>query len=138
MTATHDEIAAILTTWAKAEADGDAATLDQLLTDDFVAIGPYGFTLTRAQWLARFAPDKLAYETVELTEVTQRVYGGMAVVTARQNTVGTHQGNPVPEAIRISLVLVDSAGGWRIAHNHMSFIAGTPGAPGAPGPRGKA
>lgn len=101
-----------------------------MLTDDFVAIGPYGFTLTKQQWLTRFAPGLLEYETVDLTEVTHREYGDVAVVTARQNTVGTHKGNPVPEAIRVSLVLVSSAGTWRIAHNHMSFIAGTPGAPG--------
>lgn len=134
MSSPHDQIAAILAEWAKAEAAGDADALDQVLTDDFVALGPYGFTLTRRQWLTRFAPGKLAYESVDLTEVTQRVYGDVAVVTARQNTVGTHQGNPVPEAVRVTLVLVDTAGTWRIAHNHMSFIAGTAG---APGPRGQ-
>ncbi len=37
----------VLTSWAEAEQRGDAGALDQLLTDDFVGIGPVGFTLVR-------------------------------------------------------------------------------------------
>ena len=62
-----------------------------------------------------------------------RGYGDAAVVVARQVGQGTYQGNPVPGALRASLVLVRQAAGWRLAGNHMSFIAGTPGAPPVPG-----
>jgi hypothetical protein len=63
------------------------------------------------------------------------VLGDTAVVTARNNTSGAHQGHPLPEAVRATLVLVSDSGNWRLAAIRMSFIAGTRGAP--PIPRGQ-
>jgi SnoaL-like domain len=61
------------------------------------------------------------------------VHGEAAVVTARNNTRGSYQGHPIPEATRATLVLVSNAGNWQLAAIHMSFIAGTRGAPPIPG-----
>jgi ketosteroid isomerase-like protein len=122
------EIDEFLARWTAAERAGDGAALHELLTDDFVGVGPLGFTLTRKDWLERY-DNGLRYETFELEEVAVRGYGVAAVVVARQVGRGTWQGNPVPEAVRTSLVLVREPDGWRLAGSHMSFIAGTPGAP---------
>jgi ketosteroid isomerase-like protein len=122
----------LLADWTAAERSGDGATLDRLLTDDFVGVGPLGFTLSKKDWLERFG-NGLRYETFGLEEVGVRGYGDAAVVVARQAGRGTWQGNPVPEAVRASLVLVRQADGWRLAGSHLSFIAGTPGAPPVPG-----
>ncbi len=64
-----------LKAWVAAERDGDTATTDRLLTDDFLAIGPLGFALDRPAWLRRPA-DGLAYDEVSLSETTTRTYGG--------------------------------------------------------------
>jgi len=126
------DLTTFLEEWTTAEQDGDAKALDELLTDDFRAIGPYGFILPKPAWLARFGPDGLHYDAFSLDEVDVRTYDGAAVVTARQNTAGTHQGNPIPEATRVTLTTVERDGGWRLAGAHMSFIAGTAGAPPLP------
>src|SRR2546430_13434966 len=126
------EIAGFLADWTAAEQSGDADTLERLLTEDFVGVGPLGFTLSKKDWLERYA-NGLRYETFGLEEVQVRQYGDAAVVVARQAGRGTWQGNPVPEAVRASLVLVLQPDGWRLAGSHMSFIAGTPGAPPVPG-----
>ncbi len=128
-----DQIDSFLSAWTDAERTGDEASLDRLLTDDFVGVGPLGFTLPKPAWLARHQPGELTYETFQLDEVQTRIHGNAAVVTARQNAKGAYHGQPTPEAVRATLALVSEAGDWRLAGIHMSFIAGTPGAPPIPG-----
>jgi ketosteroid isomerase-like protein len=127
-----DSIHAFLDEWSAAEQAGDAERLDGLLTDDFAGTGPLGFNLPRQAWLDRHRSRDLRYESFSLTEIQTRVYGSVAVVTARNNTDGSYQGHPIPEATRATLVLVSEASEWRLAALHMSFIAGTLGAPSLP------
>ena len=88
----------------------------------------------RAAWLARHGQGDLAYEAFSLEAGQTRVLGPVAVVTARNNTLGTYRGHPIPEAARATLILTRDAGNWKLAVIHMSFIAGTRGAPPFPGP----
>jgi ketosteroid isomerase-like protein len=127
------DIDKFLDTWAAAERDGDAATTNRLLTDDFVGIGPVGFELPKAAWLQRQTGGDLHYDHLSLEEVQTRDYGSSAITTARWNAKGSARGNPIPEATRVTLVTVDDHGERRLAGLHFSFIAGTPGAPGGPG-----
>ena len=50
----QDGVPDLVQRWAAAEAHNDAATLDGLLDGGFAGVGPFGFILTRDQWLARF------------------------------------------------------------------------------------
>lgn len=126
------EIDEFLAEWTTAERSGDPTVLGRLLTDDFLAVGPLGFTLTKREWLDRHAGG-LRYETFGLQEPRVRRYGDVAVVVARQVGKGTYQGNPVPAEVRASLILLRQPDRWRLAGSHLSFIAGTPGAPPVPG-----
>jgi ketosteroid isomerase-like protein len=128
-----NDIGTFLNGWTAAEQRGDATALDTYLTDDFLGIGPLGFTLPKPAWLARHRSGDLTYETFDLDEVQTRVYCDVAVVTARQSGKGAYQGRPIPEAVRSTLVVVRDGGRWRLASNHMSFVAGTAGAPPLPG-----
>lgn len=128
------QIDAFLTAWTIAEQAGDTTILDQQLTADFYGVGPLGFILPRAAWLARHGQGDLAYAAFSLEEQQSRVLGPVAVVTARNNTRGTYRGRPIPEAARATLVLTRDTGGWKLAVIHLSFIAGTQGAPPLPGP----
>ena len=127
-----------LTTWAAAEQAGDTTTLETQLADDFTAVGPLGFILTKQMWLARHRHGDLTYQAFSLSEVTARTAGGTAIVTARNDTHGSYQGHPIPEAVRATLILASDTGSWKLTAIHMSFIAGTPGAPPIPGTNGRA
>jgi hypothetical protein len=143
-----EQIDEFLTAWTAAEQAGDTQALEQMLLADFYGVGPLGFILPRAAWLARHRPGGLAYEAFGLVDVQTRVLGPVvrlkeararelgpvAIVTARNNTRGTYQGHPIPEAARATLVMVHDANGWKLAAIHMSFVAGTQGAPPIPGP----
>jgi hypothetical protein len=131
-----DDVTTFLSAWCDAERTGDTAFLDAHLTDDFLAVGPLGFTLPKPAWLARHQGDDLRYETFALDEVDARSYGPVTVVTARQDADGTFQGHPTPQSLRLTLLLVPAdgeAGDRSLAGIHMSFVAGTPGAPPIPG-----
>jgi ketosteroid isomerase-like protein len=126
------DITSFLSAWAAAERTRDVAFLEDRLTGDFVGVGPLGFELSKAAWLARHEGDTLKYETFDVDDIHVRPHGPVAIVTARQTAVGTFQGHPLPEVLRDTLLLSSARGTWQLAGIHMSFVAGTPGAP--PGP----
>ncbi len=128
-----NSIDTFLTEWTDAERAGDTDRLEALLANDFYAVGPLGFVLPKQAWLARHRQGDLSYQTFDLDEVETHLLGDAALVTARNNTRGTYQGQPIPEAVRATLVIATSKGSWQLAAIHMSFIAGTRGAPPIPG-----
>ena len=119
--------------WTEAERTADTATLERLLTDDFVGVGPLGFMLPKPAWLARHQSGDLTYESFGLEELNARTHGDAAVITARHVAVGAFQGHPIPETARATVVFSHETGSWQLAGVHLSFIAGTPGAPPMPG-----
>lgn len=132
MTEADGQVKAFLDQWVQAELTGDSAALQRQVTDDFVGVGPLGFMLSRQDWLDRFTRG-LHIEEFSLTETQVRRYGETAVVIGRVDQAGNHAGQPVPGAARTTLVLVNTADGWRLAGVHYSFIAGAPGSPPLPG-----
>lgn len=128
----NDTITRFLTDWAATEQRGDTEILEEILTDDFVGIGPLGFTLTKRQWLDRHAANGMKYDEFRLEDIQIRSYGDAVVAVALQTGKATYQGNEVPSTLRLSLVVTDSDTP-RLAGIHMSFVAGTPGAPPIPG-----
>jgi uncharacterized protein (TIGR02246 family) len=129
----HDTVTDLLSAWTDAETRGDATAMAELLTDDFTAVGPLGFALSKADWLGRHDSGGLKYSDFHLDGVTVREYGDSAVVVATEQADGTFAGHPVPATLRATLVAVRTESGWRLAATHMSFVAGTPGAPPIPG-----
>ncbi len=119
--------------WTAAELAGDVETLDQMLTPHFYAVGPLGFVLSKPAWLARHRGGDLKYKEFDLDEVDTREHGNATLVVGRHRAKGAFQGQPIPEALRASLVLVEDRPATRIAALHLSFSAGTAGSPPHPG-----
>ncbi len=114
-------------TWATAELAGDADTLDTLLADDFLAVGPRGYVLTKTQWTDRYRSGDLVHNTFSWDEVGIRDYGDAVVAVGVQDQDSAHQGHPAGGRFRVTQTLVRRDGAWRIAALHLSPIVPPPG-----------
>ena len=97
----------------------DAAALDTLLAPDFMAVGPRGFVLDRAQWLERYGSG-LHNSAFSWDDVQVRDFGETAIAIGIQDQRATYQGNDASGRFRISHVFVRRDDQWRIAHIQLS------------------
>ena len=108
--------------WAQAELNEDPEFLDKFLADDFIGIGPFGFLLTKAQWLARYQTGDFKNESFELTNLQTRFYGDTAIVIGQETAQSSFQGNPAGGNFRVTLVCVRQNGVWQLTNSQLSPI----------------
>ena len=132
--------------WAAAELGGDTAFLERALADDFIAVGPRGFMLTKEQWLSRHDSGNLKYECFGWDEVEVRVHEGAAVMTGRQTAEAVYEDGDIRREIRdqfrATLIFAEEGNRWLLLVLHLSAIATPPpagrAARGSNGPGGRA
>jgi len=116
--------------WVAAELHGDTATPGRILADDFVAVGPRGFVLSREQWLSRHDSGSLTYEAFGWDEVGVRVHGSVAVMVGRETARAVYEDGEVRREVqdqfRTTLIFVEEQGRWLLLGVHLSPIAGPP------------
>jgi ketosteroid isomerase-like protein len=120
------ELAELDRTLARAEIEGDTATLDALATDDFMLVGPVGFVLDKQQWLERYRGGGLHTTALAFEDATTRVRGDVAISIGRHIQEAEFQGRPVNGEFRATHIAVRDAGRWRLAGVHLSPIGGPP------------
>ncbi len=112
--------------WIAAELRGDTEFLERTLADDFAAVGPLGFVLTKQEWIGRHRSGNMTYRSLELTEVSARIYDDTAVVIGRQSQDAAYQGNSVKAELRLTAVFVRQQGQWKLVGVQMSPIGQPP------------
>ncbi len=122
----EQEVARLVDSWATAELRGDTAFLENLLTDDFVGVGPLGFLLNRQEWLARHRSGDMKYTAHTLDETSVRAYNEAAIVIGRLAQNATYQGNPINVQMRTTLVFVRQHGQLQLAGLHFCNIGQPP------------
>lgn len=111
--------------WTAAEVAGDIAVLDRLLAADFTAVGPVGFVLDKAQWLARFAQG-LSVTSLVLDDLSLRFRGDVAVGIGVLTQTGRHRDHPIDARFRVTQIYNradgQADGDWRLLGLHLSPI----------------
>jgi ketosteroid isomerase-like protein len=107
------EVLARQAAFESAERDGDAAALDELLTDDFLSIGDQGRIFDKDGWIGRYA--SFGYDLLETSEVDVRVHDGAAIVRNIQHSRATFDGLQFDLTVRVGQVWVTDADRWRLA-----------------------
>jgi ketosteroid isomerase-like protein len=114
--------------WAAAEQAADTGTLDRIAVDDFTLVGPFGFVLTKEQWLDRYRDGDLVTSHLEWHDVEVRDYGTAAVAIGVHTQKAAHKGRANDGSFRATHIAVQEAGEWKLAGIHLSPL-GLPGGP---------
>jgi uncharacterized protein (TIGR02246 family) len=105
--------------WATAELTGNVEAYQELLTPDFVGVGPVGFVLDADQWATRHNGDLTNHE-FEVNDPHVRFFGDTAIVEAVQKQQTTAMGRDTSGSFRLGIIAVQHDGQWRLAHLQLS------------------
>jgi ketosteroid isomerase-like protein len=102
--------------WRIAQLQGDTATMDRLLSEDFVGITPFGQVTTKSQTLARTRDRTVVLTRLELFDIKVKLIGPIvAVVTSRAEIAGKSDGRQMNGSFRYTRVYQRLASGaWKI------------------------
>src|SRR5271170_633770 len=129
----HDakqQVEALEEQWRQAQLSGDVATMDSLLSDDYIGITMTGQVNTKMQQLDRMRNHKIALSKLELCEMQVKLVGAIAIVTSRAEVEGTNEGIPVKGTYRYTRVYQRlPSGNWKITSFEATRV---------PGPRSEA
>jgi len=101
--------------WRKAQLAGDIATMDRMLSEDFIGISMTGQVNTKAQQLDRMRTRKLVITKVQLSDMKVKLLGSVAIVTSRAEVEGTNEGVSMKGMYRYTRVYQRlPSGEWKI------------------------
>ncbi len=103
--------------WRVAQIAGDVATIDRLMSDDYVGISMTGQVNTKAQQLSRIRSHTFVLTKIDLGEMKVKLVGQVAIVTVRAYVEGTNEGLPMNGDFRYTRIYQHlPGGGWKITN----------------------
>ena len=124
----HDakrQVEALEEQWRQAQLAGDVATMDKLLSDDYIGISMTGQVNTKMQQLDRMRMHKVALTRLDLGERQVKLIGSIAIVTSRAEVEGTNDGAPVKGTYRYTRVYQRLPSGvWKITSFEATRVPG--------------
>jgi len=108
--------------WGEAIVKRDAASIDMLMADEFIAIYD-GSVFTKAQYFEFVKSMKEEILSFAMDEWQVRVYGDAGVVMARSTTKTRLAGKETTNQLRFTDIWVKRDGRWKCVAAHNSTIA---------------
>jgi ketosteroid isomerase-like protein len=119
----QEELVALERASAQAFVRNDTDAIARHMAEDWTIITPEGNVLDRAAFLGLIKSGDLTHEAMEFTDMSVRVYGDTAVVTARATSKGQFKGHPFSELERSTDVFVKQGGQWKCVLTQLTRIA---------------
>ena len=120
----EQELIALENRWNDAAVKRDWASLDEILTSDFMWTDPDGNVWTKAEFLASLKSGENVITSSVADDVRVRVYGDAAVVTGRTTVKEQHKGKDISGQYRwTDMWAKDYAGRWKCVADQSSKIA---------------
>jgi ketosteroid isomerase-like protein len=116
-------VAALDTKYQAAVKSNDAATMEQILADDFVLVNGRGKVSSKADLIESARKNEVTYERQDEEPGTQkvRVWGDTAVVTALLWIKAVQAGKPIDYKLWFSDTYVRTPTGWRYVFGQASL-----------------
>ena len=92
---------------------GDGETLDRIMADDFLFTYPLEGD-DKAQFIADVTSGDLKIEHITREQVSVRVFGSTAVLTARDSAMWLYHGRELSGQYKIIKVFTERAGRWQL------------------------
>lgn len=109
------QVEALEEEWRVAQLAGDTATMDKMLSDDYIGISMTGEVDTKAQQLRRVSDRRMMLTKIELSDMKVKLVGAIAIVTSRAKVEGTNDGVSVMGVYRYTRIYRHlPSGQWKI------------------------
>jgi ketosteroid isomerase-like protein len=135
--ATYKQVIAQLEAqWLEAQRTNDTATIDKLLSDDYIGISAQGMVSTKAQTLTRMQARQVVVKNIDVQDQKISVHGNTAIVTSQVMVDAINNGMQPPTEMHsrfryTRVYLHYPSGAWRIVNFESTHISDIPGfAPG--------
>lgn len=102
--------------------EGKVDSLKDLLDDRLSYIHSNGSVQSKQQFLDDFTIAKLVYNSIQVSELSVRVYKKSAVVTGKGQINTTRDGNTAVTNLMFTEVYVDEKSGWKLVSRHASRL----------------
>jgi ketosteroid isomerase-like protein len=106
----------------RAFVERDVATLDRIITDDYLLVASNGAERRKPAILAEVTSPDVIYEINESSEWAVRVHGDTAIVVALLHQKGVDHGQPFDYSVKFSDTYVRENGAWRNMHAHATRV----------------
>jgi ketosteroid isomerase-like protein len=99
--------------WVKAVMRADAGTLNRVMADDFFFTYPLEGD-DKAQFIADVTSGDLKMQHISREQLSVRVFGSTAVLTARDSATWTYHGRELSGQYKIIMVYTERDGRWQL------------------------
>jgi ketosteroid isomerase-like protein len=117
------EVRAMEAQWRQAWLAGDAAALDRIQADDYIAIPNIGTTSTKTEIMADVRRGVFRYSRMDHFDMTVRIYGTVGVVVGRTVNEGRRGDRDVSGEFRYTRIYVKRSAGWQVVLAQYTRIA---------------
>jgi ketosteroid isomerase-like protein len=117
------KILALEDKWNEAYKQGDVATMNSVLADDFIITVEDGTTFSKAGYIAHCGDTDNRVLISEMSDLKVRMHGNTAIVTGAYHEKGTSKGRPYEYHDRLTDVWMMIDGRWRVIASHYAIPA---------------
>jgi ketosteroid isomerase-like protein len=113
----RSQIEALEKQWQTAMLSDDFATLDSLLSEDYLGIEPNGEVVTKAQQLDHMRSRQFSFDKIQTSDVKIKLVGQIAIVTSLAVVNGVIDGDHLQGSYRYTRIYQRLAGGaWKVTN----------------------